>query len=112
MRIPQRNAQTGLELINDPPALWQFVFVPVALQRRIMAAAFFISVKINPSPSAKIQVNFAGVAAPPMGQDLVRASRIFGDYGMFSGQSGQMIRDPSRSFLKHRVTLRFLRPVA
>jgi hypothetical protein len=76
-----------------------------------MAAALFHFCEDQPIAIYKSKVNFAGVAALPMGQDLVRASRIFGDYGIFSRQSGQMIGGPLRSFLKHRVTLRFLRPV-
>ena len=76
-----------------------------------MAVALFHFCEDQPIAICKNQVNFADVAAPPMGQDLVRASRIFGDYGMFSCQSGQMIGSSLGSLLKHRVTPRFLRPV-
>ena len=54
-----------------------------------MAAALFHFREDQPITICENQINFAGVAAPPMGHDLERASRIFGDYGMFSGQSAK-----------------------
>ena len=45
-----------------------------------MAAALFHFREDEPIAICKNQINFACATAPPMGQDLVRASHIFGDH--------------------------------
>ena len=76
-----------------------------------MAAALFHFREDQPISIGKNKINLASAAAPPMGQHVMRAFRIVGDDRVFSGQSGQMIGCPLRSFVKHRVTLRFAQPV-
>ena len=76
-----------------------------------MAPALFHFGEDQPIAIGKNKIDFARVAASAMGQHMVRAPSIFGDHGVFSGQSGQMVGCTLRSFVKHRVTLRFAQPV-